>query len=119
VCKYGNQVCVNLPDFLATEERLTVSIDSCIVDVIQDLWIAGVVTVGCCCGHHFHEAANVIIESHHAPIDLALAYEILCGDKKRRWEILQWRLITVAEKPKVGLPEHSPDSPTEHKGTKA
>lgn len=27
------------------------AIDSCIVKVVQALWVAGVRTLGCCCGH--------------------------------------------------------------------
>lgn len=40
------------PEFgIDAEGRECISLDACLVPAIKALWAAGVVTVGCCCGH--------------------------------------------------------------------
>lgn len=40
------------PEFGIDEQgRECFSLDACIVPALEALWAAGVVTVGCCCGH--------------------------------------------------------------------
>ena len=95
MCEHGNQVAVKAPNWSGKE---SISIDSCIVDQIQALWDAGVVTQGCCCGHNQREC-SVIIEHHFEPFDISIAYDILNRDIERRWHLEQWTLVTIAQKP--------------------
>ena len=99
MCEWGEEIIVNLPDHINSDrDERTVSIDSCIVDQIQDLWLAGVTTLGCCCGHG-KSAPSVIIDSGYSPLETARAFSVLSADRERHWIIHQWRLIAVAEKP--------------------
>lgn len=46
---YDNQATVRAPEW---SNHHWISIDTCIVDEIKDLWRIGVNTTGCCCGHN-------------------------------------------------------------------
>lgn len=57
--RFAQQVVMNLPNWSAERARRekegmspTVSIDPCIVDAVYDLWMLGIQTMGCCCGHN-------------------------------------------------------------------
>lgn len=56
--RYKNQVLLELPNgpehTRRSREGLSalVCIDPCIVGVIEELWDAGIETLGCCCGHN-------------------------------------------------------------------
>lgn len=64
MCQHGNEVLVEIPDNIEIlyntpdqERRQNVMIDACLVDEIKDLWIKGIHTQGCCCGHNNQYAA--------------------------------------------------------------
>lgn len=99
MCKWNNGgVVVKSPDWLKAEGRESVCIDECITGTIQALWNAGVVTLGCCCGHD-RSPCTVIIESSLNPAMLATAYRVLELFDDRRWSIQEWKLVEVAIKP--------------------
>jgi hypothetical protein len=61
-----------------------VSIDKCIVGKIKELWSQGIITHGCCCGHHgiLPRMVNVADESIQKMIDMD--YVMNHPDKTRR-----------------------------------
>ena len=70
MCKYGNQVVVDIPNSIELrynspdrEIRKTVSVDSCLVDLIQELWSQGIKTTTCCCGHFGKFPSHIGVEN--------------------------------------------------------
>ncbi len=65
-----------------------VEIDACISDTIQQLWDAGVRTLGCCCGHNgnLDVGPSVVLGG---PEHFADAFDILSKDA-RDWRIMVW-----------------------------
>ena len=74
---------VPVPDFLMADAREysteTVfdeggvpcfNIDTCIVPAVQALWVAGIKTVGCCCGHGM-KFGVISVETKEKAIELA------------------------------------------------
>lgn len=58
VQSYDNQVLVEvlpeqMQDYRAAEGRVPkLSIDTCLLEEVSDLWSIGITTTGCCCGHN-------------------------------------------------------------------
>ena len=95
MCKLENQIAVKAPEW---SEKDFISIDECIVEQMQALWEAGIVTLACCCGHG-EGACSVVIEHSFEPFDISIAYDILNKDVNREWHIEQWTLVRMAQKP--------------------
>ena len=57
VQEYQNQVVLKPPFQIVTclgDVRETVCVDRCLADEVQQLWLRGIKTTGCCCGHNKH-----------------------------------------------------------------
>ena len=90
----GEQVVLDLPAFVRPDkEKRTVSIDKCIVPVIEGLWDAGVYTLGCCCGHGKENPSVVLSTVCHIQPAMAVIRRL---DKNRIWTLKQWQLVDVA-----------------------
>lgn len=71
VTRFAQQIVLELPKWF--EYRLwrlsqgyppTVCVDPCIVDAVKELWLQGIETTGCCCGHNNMPAWAGITEKH-------------------------------------------------------
>jgi hypothetical protein len=56
---YDNQVVTNLPHHMIAYKAAgrfsnvdSICLDVCIAEEVQDLWLLGITTTGCCCGHN-------------------------------------------------------------------
>jgi len=90
------------------QER-TVCVDYCIATAIQSLWLAGIVTRGCCCGHG-DTPPSVVLD---VAGDGRHAAAILSADG-RAWQVLAWMLTDVSrqERP-AALATLTPSAPAE------
>lgn len=49
-CEVGSHACNELVIYNNDQHRI-ISIDKCLIPEIHSLWLRGVTTIGCCCGH--------------------------------------------------------------------
>lgn len=77
-------------------ENQEVTIDPCILRVIEYLWDDGWVTLGCCCGHNKAAPSIVLAESYN-DIEVREIKNRIASIDNRRWELMQWRLIEVGK----------------------
>lgn len=49
-CNVGTYDCQQLVIY-NNDQRRIIGIDKCLVPEIQSLWLRGITTIGCCCGH--------------------------------------------------------------------
>ena len=49
-CEIGSHECNELVVYNNEQHRL-IGVDKCLIPEIQSLWLRGITTVGCCCGH--------------------------------------------------------------------
>lgn len=49
-CEVGSHACNELVVYNNDQHRI-ISIDKCLIPEIHSLWLRGVTTIGCCCGH--------------------------------------------------------------------
>lgn len=80
-----------LPDFVQEEEHRInreVDIDACLVEIVEAMWDAGIVTRSVCCGHGDGRAEVVVRQ-----LDAAKAHHIL----KQRGAVLYWDGETLRE----------------------
>ena len=55
---YDNTVTVSRPEHMigrygeGSNNQVNISVDTCIVDEVKELWARGIRTTGCCCGHN-------------------------------------------------------------------
>ncbi len=68
---YDNQVMLTRP-----WNMKPVGIDRCISNEIRTLWMRGIVTTGCCCGHKI-APAYIGVEAQYIPAMKDLGYEAL------------------------------------------
>lgn len=69
----------------------TVSVDACIAETMERLWVAGVRTGACCCGHNGQSPIangnpNVMIID---PSQAQTAFDVLASDP-RKWWVQLW-----------------------------
>lgn len=86
-----------IPDAIFAQtgrENQSVTIDACIFRVIEHLWDEGIVTLGCCCGHN-KAAPSIVIRQSYTDLKIAEIKDIIYRIDVRRWEIQQWRLVSV------------------------
>lgn len=69
-----------------------VCVDACIADTILMLWANGIVTGGCCCGHN-RMPPSVVLDS---AADGQRAIELLRAHDGRKWNVMQWQLVTLS-----------------------
>lgn len=79
VGSYDNQGIYLRPDFMKINKTNDICLDKCIAKEIKFLWILGIFTTGCCCGHNKQQAHISVIdedifkmkilgyEKHHNP----------------------------------------------------
>lgn len=72
---YDNQVALQAPIW---SQKNRISVDSCLSSEIRYLWLCGVRTTGCCCGHNQLEP-YIGVEPKSVNIMQKLGYE-LCED---------------------------------------
>jgi len=72
-----------------------IAIDSCIADVVEELWGRGVKTAGSCCGHG-NGPPSLIFPTHDQESP-ALCRSVLAEIDDRAWLLEQWRLVDVSE----------------------
>jgi len=95
MCEWGKEVVVDLPDDIHPEkENRTVSLDECIAETVQRLWMDGCQTLGCC--GHGKENASIVISSDYNEEGVHRITEFLKTHDGRPWVIEQWKLVTVA-----------------------
>lgn len=83
------EVILTVPaDLRATIGRDTVCVDACIADLIMDMWTAGIVTRGSCCGHNGRHRRSVIVDDSQAAE--AKAFLAARGEPMA---VLCWRLV--------------------------
>ena len=72
--EYTNQVVLDFPYGVT---RKQVCVDRCLADEVQGLWDLGIVTTGCCCGHHdWYEMRYIGVRDEHIPAMKALGYAV-------------------------------------------
>lgn len=49
-CDVGSYECQQLVIYNNERNRI-ISVDKCLIPEIQSLWLRGITTIGCCCGH--------------------------------------------------------------------
>ena len=89
---YGSKrsVILSLPDKIDTaRNNRKVSIDACISEVILWLWVKGIDTLGCCCGHNKTNPSVIV----SAVVDIDLAFKIIWEIDKRIWTVSRWERI--------------------------
>jgi hypothetical protein len=97
MCVHGNEVVLSLPaNICPQKENRTVSIDTCIVQQIEVLWVAGIQILGCCCGHN-KEYPSFVIEASASQAEIDRAIAILQKIDSRTWRIYQWRQSELKE----------------------
>lgn len=78
------------------------SIDSCIVDLVRELWRRDVRTLGSCCGHGQQQPISFVLDGHGAAADHAREQLDQIG-----WPepvtLKQWRLVDVTRNGTVTL----------------
>jgi hypothetical protein len=86
---FGRQTTIELPAWsrdrkhrLQESMNTAVSIDTCIVEAIEQLWDKGIETTGCCCGHNYMRGW---VSVH--PDDYAAMFEL--GYEQRPVEVVQ------------------------------
>ena len=57
---YTNQVVIINPF-----TNKSIGIDKCIVDELLELWVNGIETTGCCCGHNTIKPVINVVKNHH------------------------------------------------------
>jgi len=96
MCKWGDEIVLNLPDDIHPEkENRTVSVDSCIAEIIQGLWKEGCQTLGCCCGHG-KANPSVVVSSDYDDEGIHRIADFLKNNDPRPWTIYQWKLVAAA-----------------------
>ena len=58
---YKNQIWVHAPSHMIKDNGYC--LDRCIAEEIMQLWMKGITTTGCCCGHNKNEGYIGVIES--------------------------------------------------------
>lgn len=93
-CRYASDPKTGVPEavldqskYFPNTERPRVSVDSCIADVIERLWEAGVKTGGCCCGHNGTKGPPSVFLL--GPQYAERAFEVLAEDN-RDWSVMFW-----------------------------
>ena len=85
-----------LPDWYDTSrENRTISIDKCLVRVIEALWDAKIEILGNCCGH-FGRSPSIILGNNVLPDEILLAKSIankLLPDE--HLQFVQWQLCNI------------------------
>lgn len=57
---YGNQIWVHAPDHMPKENGYC--LDRCVAEEVMQLWMKGITTTGCCCGHQTEHAYIGVID---------------------------------------------------------
>ena len=98
MCNHGNDVTVPLPEHLRPyrNNKVDVSIDSCIVPHMEALWAEKIHTLGCCCGHGNIPPSIVITEGYNAE-EVAKIRRILATVDDQEWEVFQWALTKITK----------------------
>lgn len=73
---YDNQVTVRAPDW---SNHHWISIDTCIVDEIKNLWTLGIKTTGCCCGHN-KVKPYINVEPQYHDIMMRIGYDYFINE---------------------------------------
>lgn len=89
-----SEVILDLPDFLATEERKTVCVDCCISGTIEWLWENKIGTLSSCCGHN-QRPPSVVIKSNCDKEQAERIRNIISLVDDRYFELLSWKLTAV------------------------
>lgn len=58
---YGNQIWVHAPAHMPKENGYC--LDRCVAEEVMQLWMKGITTTGCCCGHNKSEGFIGVIDS--------------------------------------------------------
>ena len=91
----GKGVVLRIPDaiFVKTgRNNQMVTIDPCISRVIEHLWQADIVTLGCCCAHRRGDPA-VVIASFYTDDQIAKIHQTISEVNDRLWDVCQWRMV--------------------------
>jgi len=56
------------------------------------LWANGIITGGCCCGHN-RMPPSVVLDN---AADGQRAIELLRANDGRKWDVMQWQLVTLS-----------------------
>jgi hypothetical protein len=73
VGSYGNQIWVHAPAHMAKYNGYC--LDRCVAEEVMQLWMKGITTTGCCCGHNKMEGFIGVIE-RDIPKMKELGYEV-------------------------------------------
>lgn len=99
-CSYNQQIGdvreVPLDPPAWSERERPIMVDACIADAVRQLWAAGHVTLGSCCGHGGKVNARPSLVLGQDERDYALIRTVLAEVDAREWELLQWQLVEVA-----------------------
>lgn len=79
-----------LPD--GKREYKDVSIDACLVPVIQHLWDNGVNTANSCCGHGIINPSIVLGDGVE---NYSHIHELIEEKDSRRYQLMQWKKVIV------------------------
>lgn len=78
---YENQIWVHAPAHMPKDNGYC--LDRCVAEEVMQLWMKGITTNGCCCGHGYLPAYIGVSESD-APIMVNMGYEYLV-DPSCKW----------------------------------
>ena len=73
VGSYGNQIWVHAPAHMAKDNGYC--LDRCVAEEVMQLWMKGITTTGCCCGHNKLEGFIGVVE-RDIPKMKELGYEV-------------------------------------------
>lgn len=73
VGSYDNQIWVHSPDHMQKENGYC--LDRCVAEEVMQLWMKGITTTGCCCGHNKKEPFIGVIDADIPRMKL-MGYEV-------------------------------------------
>lgn len=71
---YENQIWVHAPAHMP--KRNGYCLDRCVAEEVMSLWMMGITTLGCCCGHNGTVPAYIQVVDHDVKRMVELGYEI-------------------------------------------
>lgn len=89
---------LSAPDWMSPElkevHKNGICVDACISTTIEYLWKNDIHTLGCCCGHNKDSPSLVLAQDFK---DYEKVKRLLVSIDSRKWEILQWNLISIEQ----------------------
>lgn len=94
MCEHGSSAILSPPPSLGIRKwdgspKTLVSVDSCLVRVIQQLWDNGVITLACCCGHGERDP-SIVLHNDTTAQEAERVRELIAEVDDRNFELSSW-----------------------------